>query len=170
MAQLSGIISSTWWLTSSNPIDQETPQSTLNRKFQQDFANGTNDYQINQKFSDTRTIAASGNDDLDLTSSSNPLEDAHGRPLQLTKVKAFRVYASPANTNDVVVGGAAANAWQGPFNATTHKVNVPPGGFVEFVHPKGGWTVTAGSADILRIANSGAGTSVDYDIAIAGVE
>lgn len=170
MAQLSGSIASQWWFFSSNPLDQETPYSKLDRKFQQNFMNGTGDFQINQKFSNTRSLAASTSEDLDLNNAANPLLDAHGRPLQLTKLKGIRVVAALTNVNNVVIGGAPSNGFLGWFSDISDKIALPPGGFFEIVHPAAGWTVTPGSGDLLRLANSGAGSAVGYDIGLIGVE
>ncbi len=90
--------------------------------------------------------------------------------LTFTKIKAILVKAAEGNTNNVVVGGAASNGWVGPFGATTDTVAVKPGGTVMFVAPDAnGYAVTAGTADQLKVANSGVGTGVTYDIVIVGV-
>jgi hypothetical protein len=116
------------------------------------------------------SIAASGTLDIDLT---NPATlDALGDPLALVRVKAVKVVASSANTNDVLVGNAPSNTWLGWWGAAGHYSKVPPDGMLFHTHPgfgsNNGWTVTAGTGDILRIANGGAGTPVVFDILIIG--
>lgn len=131
------------------------------------FTDGTGANQAQKLFSDTRTIAISGTDDLDL---SGVLTDAYGNVLSLTKVKAIIIQADPANTNDVVVGGAASNQVASIFGAVTQTIKVKPGGVFAIVAPDvNGYAVTAATADLLRIANSGAGTSVNYTIIIIGL-
>lgn len=126
--------------------------------------NGAN--QAQKLFTDTRTISASSSENLDLAGS---LLDAFGGTLTLGEVKAIIISASANNTNDVVVGGAASNTWLGPFSDATDKVNVKPGGTVAFFAPNAsGYGVTTSSGDILKVANSGAGSSVTYDILIIG--
>lgn len=115
-------------------------------------------------FSDSRTIAASSNDDLDLR---GVLADALGATVNAAEITCIYVEALSANTNNVVVGGAAANQFVGPFGAAAHTVALQPGQCF-LVTSKAGWAVTAATADILRIANSGAGTSVKYSIVILG--
>jgi hypothetical protein len=115
-------------------------------------------------FSDSRTIAASSNDDLDLR---GVLIDALGATINAAEIVAIYVEAVAGNTNNVVVGGATSNAFVGPFGAATHTVAVQPGQCF-MVTSKNGWPVTAGTGDILRIANSGAGSSVNYNIVIIG--
>jgi hypothetical protein len=130
-----------------------------------EFANGTSSGQVSKLFSDSRTLAASASESLDL---SGALVDALGQATVFTVVKAIMVKAAAGNANNVVVGGAASNAFVGPFADATDKIAVPPGGMLLLVHPGAGWTVTSGTGDLLQIANSGAGTSVDYDVVIAG--
>jgi hypothetical protein len=66
----------------------------------------------------------------------------------------------------VVIGGDAA-AWLGPFGAINDTIHVRPGGiFAVACTDATAWPVTATTADILQVANSGAGTSVTYSIGI----
>lgn len=122
--------------------------------------------QANKIFSDTRTLAASASESLDL---AGVLTDAFGAAITFAKVKAIIVAAKAANTNDVVVGGAASNAFATPFGAATDKVKVKPGGaFALFDPGANGYAVTATTADLLQIANGNSGTPVTYDIVIVG--
>lgn len=127
--------------------------------------NGISVDQADRLFSDTRTINPSANEDLDLAGN---FTDPIGGPATFAKVKAIIVRASAANTNNVVVGGAAANAFVGGFGAAAQTFAVRPGGVFMVTAPKDGWVVTAGTGDLLRIANSGAGSAVTYDIIIVG--
>ena len=130
------------------------------------FREGGGLNQASLVFTDTRTLAASTSEDLDL---AGGLTDPFGATLAFTKIKAIRILAALANVNDVQVGGAAANAFVGPFGASTHKLAIPPGGMIELVNPTAaGWTVTAATGDLLKIANSAAGSSVTYDIILLG--
>lgn len=123
--------------------------------------------QADRAFADTRTIAASGTDDLDLTGTA--LQDILSANLALVRVKLIWIYAYSANTNNVVVGNAAATQFVGPFGAAAHTVALPPNGTFLITAPTAaGWAVGAGASDLLRVANSGAGTSVTYDVVILG--
>jgi hypothetical protein len=113
----------------------------------------------------TATLAASANEDLDLAGS---LSAALGGSAVFVKVKAIQVTADEANTNNVIIGGAAATQFVGPFGAATHTVAVQPGGTFMVVAPAAGWTVGAGASDFLRVANSAAGSSVTYKILVIG--
>lgn len=126
---------------------------------------GTGDGQADVVFVDQRTISASSSEELDLAGS---LTDPLGGSAVFAEVAAIEVRAAAGNTNNVVVGGAASNAFVGPFGAADNTIAVPPGGVLVLYHPGGGWAVTAGTGDLLQVANSGSGSTVTYDIVIVG--
>jgi hypothetical protein len=131
------------------------------------FANGTGSGQANAVFSDQRALSASATEQLDLFGS---LTDPLGGTLNFATVKIMKVCGNAANTNDVLVGGAASNTFVGPFNAASQKIAVRPGGCAMFVAPQTGWTVTNTTGDKLEIGNGGAGTSITYDVFIGGTQ
>lgn len=126
---------------------------------------GTGTNQSDLMFADTRTLTASSTENIDAAGS---LTDPLGTTLTFVTVKAIRICAASANTNNVVVGGAGSNTLLGIFSDATDKIVVKPGGCFVWVAPKVGATVTATTGDILLIANSSSGTSVTYDIIIVG--
>jgi hypothetical protein len=128
------------------------------------LTSGTTTGKADVVWSDTRTLAASANEDLDLAGS---LSTALGT-VTFAKVKAIIVTADAGNANNVVLGNAASNTFTGPFGAATHTVAVAPGGSVALFAPAAGWTVTAATGDLLRATNSGGGSSVTYSILIVG--
>lgn len=131
------------------------------------LTDGTGANQAKSLFSDTRTLAASGTENLDLAAT---LLDAFGVAITFTKVKALIIKASAANTNDVVVGGHATAACFSFFGAATHTMKVKPGGMIALVAPDAnGYAVTAATADMLTVTNSAGGTSITYDVIIIGV-
>lgn len=148
--------------------DLGSPRQNLTQSLQAPItlANGTGSGQAQILFSDTRTLAASATENIDLAGS---LVDAFGTTLTFAAVKVVKVCANAANTNNVVVGGAGANTLLGVFGAATHTIAVRPGGCFLWAAPQTGATVTAGTGDILLIANSGAGTGVTYDIYLIGI-
>lgn len=110
----------------------------------------------------TRTLAASATEDLDL---AGVLTNGFGATFTATEILAIVVEAATGNTNNVVVGGASLNAFVGPFGASTHTLAVKPGQYIALIDNQG-WTVTAGTGDLLRVANSSSGTGVTYTIAV----
>lgn len=152
----------------SAAIDLGTVAYPLRKYATVTLANGTGAGQADQLWTDQRTIAASGTDDLDLAGS---LTNAFGATVTFARIKSILVTAAAGNTNNVLVGGAASAQFLSWVGSATDKVVVRPGGF--FALGAGaadaiGYVVTATTADLLRIANSGAGTGVTYDISILG--
>lgn len=118
-------------------------------------------------YAKTRTLTASSNEDLDL---AGVLTDDFAATLTFARVKALYVAAAVGNANNVVVGAAAANPWATLLNATG-TVTLRPGAClmaVAGITDATGYGVTAGTGDLLRVTNGGAGTSVTYDIAVIG--
>jgi hypothetical protein len=120
--------------------------------------------QANLLFADTRTLAASGTEDLDL---AGVLTSAFGATITAAEIVAIYVEALAANTNNVNMIRPASNGFIGPFLAASDGVAVRPGEAQLFVS-QSGWAVTAGTGDLLTITNSGSGTPVTYSIVIVG--
>ena len=130
------------------------------------FTDGTGANQAKVAFADERTLTASSSENLDL---AGGLTDAFGNTITFTKIKALAVQASSGNTNDVLVGGAASNGFITWVGDATDVVKVKPGGMFVIVAPDStGLAVTAGTGDILKIANSAGSTSVTYKIVVIG--
>lgn len=131
------------------------------------MTSGTGASQADKIYAATRTLAASTSEDLDL---AGVLTDALGNVITLARVKLIAVFASGANANNVLLGGVANGLAAGPIlPQTTGTVTVRPGGFAIFAAPDAtAYAVTGGTGDLLHVANSGAGTSVTYDVIIIG--
>lgn len=130
-----------------------------------ELANGTGNSQCNLLYAATLTIAASGNSDLRLNNGS--LLDPFGAALTFAKVRAILIKALAGNTNDVILKPAASNGFLGPFSNAAHTQNIDPGGSFYVDHPVAGWTV-GGSTHSINLANSSSGSSVTFDLIIAG--
>jgi hypothetical protein len=131
--------------------------------FSQAITNGTGSNQANQFWSDQRTLLASASETLDLSGS---LVSSFGSTIVGTKLKGIIISAAAANTNNVIVGNNAANDLVWCFGAVTHTLVIPPGGCFAFYNPGNGFTITAGTGDLIKVANSAAGTSVTYNVAM----
>lgn len=146
--------------------DFSPPSAQLNKPRTFRWSDGTGAGQANRVFADRRQLAASANESLDL---AGGLTDALGATITLAKVRALLIEADAGNTNTLVVGGAAANAFASLFGDATDKIVVRPGGLVLIVAPDAtGYAVTAGTGDLLQVANGGAGTPVTFDITVIG--
>ncbi len=153
--------------TQTKAADLSTPADPLAWRRSLHLESGTSAGKADLRFADTRTLAASATEDLDL---AGVLVDSFGATLTFARIKGLVIAASSANTNNVVVGGAAANAWAALLGATG-TLTLRPGASVALMTGSAdstAYAVTAGTADLLKIANSGAGTSVSYDIVIIG--
>lgn len=130
------------------------------------YAQGNAANQAKLVWSDTRTLTASSTESLDLAGS---LVDAYGATVTFTSIKGIIVSAHSANTNNVLVGGAASNAFVNWVGDATDVIVVRPGGsFALFANDATGYAVTASTGDLLKIANSSSGSSVLYDIILFG--
>jgi hypothetical protein len=152
-------------LTSALDLGTGSAKQSLSRSMS--LGNGTAAGKADKVFSDRRTLAASATEDLDL---AGVLLDAFGAAITFARVKGLLIAAAAGNTNNVVIGAAASNPWSTLLSATGTVV-LRPGAFLAVgtgVADATGYAVTAGTGDLLKIANSGAGTSVTYDIHIIG--
>lgn len=152
-------------LTSSLDLGTGSAKQSLNRSVT--LSSGTTAGKADRVFSDRRTLAASATEDLDL---AGVLLDAFGAAITFVRIKGLFISAAAANTNNVVVGAASANQWATLLN-TTGTVTLRPGascGFIAGSADATAYAVAAGTGDLLKVANSAAGTSVTYDIHIVG--
>jgi hypothetical protein len=152
-------------LTTALDLGTARAPHSLSRKLS--LGSGTGAGKADKVFSDRRTLAASATEDLDLAGS---LVDAFGATITFARIKGIIVAAADANTNNVVLGNATSNGWATLLSATG-TVTLRPGAFVAVgtgVADATGYAVTAGTGDLLKVANSGAGSSVTYDIHIIG--
>jgi hypothetical protein len=149
----------------SNPLDLVTGAAPLEYSKKMTWTNGTTIDKADLVFSDTRTITASSNEDLDL---AGVLTSIYGATLTFVELKAILIVAAVANTNNVRVTRPASNGVP-LFLAASDGIDVPPGGLFFWACPADGKvTVTASTGDLINVANSSSGTSVTYDVVIVG--
>lgn len=148
----------------TSALDLVTASAPLALNTRINMASGTATGQADLCWSDTRTVAPSGTDALDL---AGTLAGNLGGTLTIVKLKAVLVRAAAANTNNVRVNRPASNGVP-LFLAASDGIDVLPGGLFLWVAPGAGVTVTAATGDLLNIDNSGSGTSVTYDVVLVG--
>jgi len=126
------------------------------------FTDGTSDGQVSKAYYN-RTAPTSTPTDLDL---AGGVQDFYGATLTFATVKVIAVHNREASGSgkNITIGGAASNAFQGPFGAANDVLTIPPGGKLILVAPNTGWTVTAGTGDLLRLLGHSSGTSIDLVI------
>lgn len=152
-------------LTAALDLGSGSAKQSLSRSVS--LSNGTGAGKADRVFSDRRTLAASGTEDLDL---AGVLLDAFGTAITFARIKGLVISAAAGNTNNLLVGAASGSPWATLLNSTG-VVTLRPGAFLAVgtgVADAVGYAVTATSADLLKIANSAAGTAVTYDIHIIG--
>lgn len=133
----------------------------------QAFLDGAGAGAADRMFKDTRTLAASAAEDLDVATGGG-LIDAFGAALAMARIKAVIVKAAPGNTNNVRISRPAANGVP-LFFAAGDGLDIKPGGVFLWMAPDAaGVVVTAATADLISLANSAAGSAVTYDIIILG--
>jgi hypothetical protein len=146
-------------------LDLVTATAPLSTRVNKVLTSGTGANQADLVFSDTRTLAASANEDLDL---AGALSSAFGSTLTFAKVKLVYIAAASGNTNSVRVTRPASNGVP-LFLAASDGLDVRPGGVFLWMAPDAtAVTVTAGTGDLINVANSSSGTSVTYDVVILG--
>lgn len=149
-------------------LDLANAAVPLSKSYAASLTNGVAAGQADRVFHDQRPLAASASEDLDL---AGVLVDALGDSIAFAKIKALIISAAAGNTNNVVVGGAATNGFVSWVGGATHTVTVRPGATLALFAGSAdstGYAVTAGTADLLKVANSGAGSTVTYDIIVIG--
>jgi hypothetical protein len=142
--------------------------ATVNKSYGSAFTQGTGAGQCDLLYFDERTLTASSNESLDLSGS---ILDAFGNAVIFARIKALAIFAAATNTNNVLVGGVT-NGIAGLFTSATAGIAVVrPGAFLAWGCGSAdatGYVVTAGTGDLLKIANSAGSSSVVYDIFVLG--
>lgn len=135
-----------------------------------ELLSGTSAGQADLVFVDERTVSSASNDDIDL---AGVLTSALGGTITFVEIVAILVINKPksgvANTTNLTIG-IGSNPFLGFLGGTTPTLGpIRPGGVVLLACPAdvGIGTVTAGTGDILRVANS-SGAAATYQIAILG--
>jgi hypothetical protein len=116
--------------TQANAKDNATPQIDIVEKFEFDFSDGTGADQAQVVFEDTRTLAGSTNESLDL---AGGLPHDLGGSITFTAAKILIVKAAATNTGNLRVGAAVSNAFQGWFGASAVGVPRPAGRIASFL-------------------------------------
>lgn len=151
--------------TQTGAADLSRAQASVNISKALEFTAGTAaTTQANILYSKTRTLAASANEDLDL---AGALADALGATIASAEIVLIYIAAASGNTNNVNVSRPASNGFIGPFLAAGDGLKIEPGMFT-ILASRNGWAVTAGTGDLINVANSAAGSSVSYDVVVIG--
>jgi hypothetical protein len=161
---LSSVLTAQIDATLTDTLDLATGSVPLSYRQRYTWATGTAASQADRVFHDTRTLAASATEDLDLAGS---LTGAFGTTTTFVDLKAILISAADGNTNNVRLTRPANGVPL--FLAQGDGLDVYPGGTFMWIAPGTSVvTVTAGTGDLLTITNSSSGSSVTYDVVIIG--
>lgn len=149
----------------TSALDLVTVSSPLSISNRTRLTSGTGLAAADMQWSDTRTLAASATEDLDLAGSlTGPL----GTTLTFARIKLVYVTAAVANTNDVQITRPASNGVPLFLAAGDGLAVKPGGGFLWHAPNAAGVAVTASTGDLLTLTNSAGSTGVTYSIVILG--
>lgn len=149
-----------------NSLDLSTVADNGSIQLDDDLENGSGLDQANLIWHDQRTLAAAAHDDLDL---AGTLTDAFGQTVTFTKLKGLLLHNRATTAGEILHVGGGSNPIVDWIGAGGDLVKVGPAGILLLWNPSlAGYTVTASTADVLRITNAGIG-SIDYDILLLGV-
>ena len=159
---VTGKVGATLSAAFSEAKDVGTVQSTPSLSVNDVFTNGSGANKVEAVVYDTGSIAASGSADIDL---AGALKDPAGDLVVLTKVKGFLVKNTSTVGDGIIVGGTFAS-WLG---AASDAVKIMPGGSIVVSNPtESGYTVTAGSADVMTLTNLDAVNAQTYEVEVLG--
>lgn len=127
------------------------------------LADGSGADKASKVFCDERTLTTGATEDLDL---AGVLTDGFGATITFTKIRLIFIKADAANTTTLTVGNGA-----NPFvflGAGAHTVTLDAkDAFVLYKPGVNGIAVTAGTGDVLKLANA-AGASATYQVILVG--
>lgn len=151
-------------ITIGTDADFADPVQEIKEIVDASFTVGTGADQANQVWSDQRTLAASANEELDIQGGT--LENGFGQAITFSAIKAIFI-RNRSTTGELLVGGAAANAFDSPFGDSSDKVRVRRGGILLLTGPDAvGHAVDA--SDVLKIDNEDTVNTLTYDIILVG--
>jgi hypothetical protein len=149
----------------TNGLDLSSPVDNLSFSVTDSLTNGDAIDLANMVWHDRRTLGAATTEDIDLAAS---LTSAFGTTLTFTKIKGLFIKNRSVATDAILSVGGDTNSVP-LFGATNDLIKIGPDGLLAWWNPAAaGIAVTAGTGDIIQIANAGA-ASADYDIVIVGV-
>lgn len=126
------------------------------------FADGTaNVGSTDLMFADTRTLAASATENIDL---AGALSNAFGATITAAELVLLFIKAHEDNTNAVNVTRPASNGVPIYLAAGDGRALLP--GEYELIVSQAGIAVTASTGDLITITNGAGDTSVTYDILV----
>lgn len=154
--------------TQTKTPDNTTAQAVINHAAALSFSDGVTAGAADVIWTDTRTLAASASETIDLRGT---LTNAYGDAAVFADIRCILVTADDGNTNNVNVTKPSTSPETGAplFLASGDGIAVRPGGFFAWgCDDATGIPTVAGTADKIGFANSAGSTEVTYKITIVG--
>lgn len=145
--------------------DIVTPSQQIATAYDMVLANGVGANQANAFFADTRSLAGSGNETLDLFGG---LTDFEGTTLNFIVIRELFIKSNSTSAGETFTLSSSFMELD-VLSGTSPTAILGPSGIFHVQSPIDGFTVTNTSADSLTITNDAAGT-VTYDIIIIGTK
>ena len=157
----------------SKTVGLVSASAPLNRTDKVTMADGSGSGQADLMYTVSDTLASGANTTIDLLGA---LSQVFGDTLNFAKVKAIFIRNNIAVTGaTLIVGGAAANAFDGIFADSSDKDNIPPTGAdsdaiwgMTRINPGTGWTVDATHQNLKLEHDASDSNDISYDIVIIG--
>jgi hypothetical protein len=162
MSTLSATISLALAGVLAGSADLEDVKSRISAAARIEYSNGTGSGQAQFEWSDRRTLASNTAESLDLVGA---LTDALGATFSPTKIKALIIVSDAANTTALTIGNVT-NGITAFLGVATNYIVLQAGGLFVIADPVG-FTLTASTADLLKVANA-AGAAATYEIYVIG--
>jgi len=143
-------------------VGLDNPIKNINQVWEQSFTPGTGAGQVADLYEKERTLADGVSENLDL---AGILTDDFGVTKTFAKIKVLAI-RNKSTTQVLSVGGAATLGFVGWVGDPTDVIKIEPGEFKLLICNLVGVTVTPGTGDLLKVANS-AGAPCTYDIVAA---
>ena len=159
-------ITSSWKFEKTDDLELEGSYAQ-SYSVDQQFAAGTDAEELDVLWTDRREVtSATGTDDIDL---SGALTDFFGDSVAFVKVREILIKnRATAAGDDLLVGGAGSQTFSALFNGNqSAELTVRAGGWISVGAPLDGYSVVAGSEDILRVQHDGT-NDIEFDIIIKG--
>lgn len=163
----SGVFQILFSVNASKALDLSTPTDALSYSYRTTFTFGDGALQCNALWHDTRTLALSTSEDLDL---NGVLEDAFGDTVAFASVKLLIIEnTSTAGEGTLHVGGAVATQFDTWLGDSSDEVVIIAGESKVLISrvDADGYTAAAGDQD-LKIDNTDGANSATYKIIVAG--
>lgn len=153
--------------TLKRAADLSQPIDPLRMSLNADLADGSDEYEADQLWHDTRTLAAEAEEVLDL---AGVLTNNVGETVDFAAIKVLLISTiGKGNADAVHIGPGASNGWLGPWADASDRLAIAPESYALLVNAGEGWAVTAGTGDALALSNAEGAAAVSFDLVLIGV-